>query len=175
MNFRLLTVFTLLTASLAGCAAGGGSRTPSATSSQPFTFEWREGPWIFSKRVKITDHQAVCILPIQDAKGMTTNYRRLTFNVTDAQLADLRQMLLRGGFASLQANYNAAVMDGTYTRVTVTEGSDRKDVTAKNESPPLFTELRGYIFDTLIPQSTSTAKVELLSQQQSVAFWNDVE
>ena len=30
-------------------------------------------------------------------------------------------------------------MDGTYTRVTVTEGGDLKDVTAKNEFPPLFT------------------------------------
>ena len=70
----MLRILALLAGSLAGCAAIS-DRGDFSNRVAPFTFEWREGPLILSGRVKITDHQAVCILPVQDAKGMTTNYR----------------------------------------------------------------------------------------------------
>jgi hypothetical protein len=156
---------------LSACATNPPAHANSSGVA-PFFLEWRQGPWVYSRLVTIDDHQAVCTLPNTDENGITRTYRRLTFAVTDAQLSDLQQMLIRGKFSDLPTHYGAAIMDGTFVRVTLAQGEYRKDVTCNNEFPPLLNELQAYLFTKLIPQDQPTAKVEQMNEKQALEFWN---
>ncbi len=155
----------------AGCTTTREQPLLTSLTPAPFTLEWREGPWIFSQMVTIQGNHATCILPVRDKQGVTQTYQRVTFDVPDAQIETLRQLLIQGGFSSLLEGYSAQTVDGTFLQATLTQGDYRKSVTCTNEFPPVIMRLQQYLFQTIVPQNMAAARVESMSQKEALNFW----